>query len=186
MPPPGRPEYAWLLRFSVRRWLLRRLLRRAVPFLRPASRLVDLGAGTAADLEALRSMRPDLVGAPALLVEAQRGMLDRVPDQVRRVRGTERALADAARLPLRDGSTDLVLSIGLLCCVAESAVPSAIAETSRILAPGGLLVLAVPRWRGARDERATAATGLLRLVGGRPGHAVFRKPGPVVANAKPL
>ncbi len=165
-----------MLRLSLRRWRLRGLLRLALPYLPARSRVVDLGAGTAADLEDLRKLRPDLVGARAVLLEAQRGMLEKVPEPVRRAPSTHAVLGDAARLPLRDGSADLVLSVGLLCCVAEPSVPTVVAESVRVLAPGGFLLLAVTRWRGRSDEALHREAGLLRVSGGRAGRALFTKP----------
>jgi SAM-dependent methyltransferase len=188
LPPPGRPQHAWVLNSRLRRWLLRRLLRRAVPWLGAPRTVLDLGAGTAADLAELHRLAPSLAGAEAVLVEAQPEMLRR---QVRLPAGIARPrplVADAAELPLRDASFDLVLSIGFLCCVAEDRIQDAVSETSRVLAPGGVLVLGVPRWRGAVDEASTRASGLERLEGGRPGQAIFRKPlnGPAPSGSLPV
>lgn len=176
LPPPGRARYAWMLDLGVRRWFLRRLLRRAQPFLPPAPRVLDLGAGTGADLAELRRTEPRLGADRAVLVDAQRAMLTgRNPPDASAKLLDGRVLGDVAQLPFRDGTFQVVLSVGLLCCVSEGSVPSAVRETARVLAPGGILVLSVPRWRGTADERATRASGLTRLAGGRPGSAVFRK-----------
>ncbi len=176
LPPPGRVRYSGLLGLGIRRWLLRRRLRAAAPFLPRQPRVVDLGAGTGTDLEELRRVYPGLSAPRTILVEAQVGMLARVPPAVGRSAGTERVQADGARLPLRDASADLVLSFGYLCCVDDGALPRAVAESVRVLAPGGVLLLGVPRWRGRSDEALHRAAGLERLAGGRPGHAVYRRP----------
>lgn len=179
MPPPGRPRHAWLLGTSLRRWALRRLLRRALPYLGDPERIVDLGAGTAADAEELLALLPRRAGRRVLLVDAQRAMIARGGPGTAGGGPLGAAgrwvLGDVTRLPLPDGCADVVLSVGMLCCVAPGHVEEAVRESGRILRPGGVLVLGVPRWRGAADERATAASGLLRRAGGRPGHAVFQK-----------
>jgi SAM-dependent methyltransferase len=155
------------------------MLRRAVPFLpapisdRP---IVDLGAGTGADLDELWKLAPWLRTAPALLLDAQDQMLRRVVLRTGPTSRVHRLRVDLARVPLPDRCSDLVLSIGTLCCVSDAAVPAVVAESARLLAPGGILILGVPRWRGTADEQLTQASGLVRRAGGRPGHAVFQKP----------
>jgi ubiquinone/menaquinone biosynthesis C-methylase UbiE len=180
LPPPGRPRYAWMLGLGIRRWQLRRLLRRGVPYLRSPRVILDLGAGTAADAQELEGMLPTRERRRCVLLDAQRAMLTTTPERfalrsARPVPG-ERVVGDVTRLPFPDGRADVVLSIGLLCCVDASSVAQAAAESARVLAPGGILLLGVPRWRGASDEAVTRATGLLRRTGGRAGHAVFQKP----------
>ena len=176
LPPPGRPRYSWLLRTGFRLWLLRRLLRRALPLLPPAGTVLDLGAGSGTDLEELRLLWGEGRDARSVLVEAQREMLGPLRDLAAGSPATHVVRADVTRLPFRDASASVVLSIGMLCCVAEESVADAVGESARVLAPGGILVLGVPRWRGRRDEASTTASGLVRRAGGRPGHAVFQKP----------
>lgn len=162
----------------MRRWLLRRVLRLALPGAASATTIVDLGAGLGTDARELER----LLAAPAperrwLLLDAQREMLRRGESEEggRWAAPHLRAIADVTRLPIRDGAADLVLSVGLLCCVDDAHLDAAARESARILAPGGHLLLAVPRWRGRSDEARTVRTGLVRVGGGRPGHALFRK-----------
>ena len=87
----------------------------------------------------------------------------------------EEVLADAARLPIRSASVDLVVSLGVLCCLTDEGADRAAAEAWRIVRPGGFLALAVPRWRGAADEARHTRHGFRRVAGTRPGRAVFSK-----------
>ena len=89
---------------------------------------------------------------------------------------TDRVRGDAADLPLRSESIDVVLSIGVLCCMSDAAVPAAVAETHRVLRPGGLLLFGVPKGRGERDEARWRAIGLERVATVRPGRSLFQKP----------
>jgi len=175
LPPPSRPRFSWLLGIGLRRFVLRRVLRPALPLLRERPRILDLGAGTGADWLELVRLRPSLADRPAVLVEAQKAMLTAGPSARAGTDPGEWVLGDAGRLPFRDGSFDLVLSIGTLCCVAEGSVGRVVEETTRVLAPGGILVLTVPARRGRADDRATARTGLVRKSGPRPGRGVWAK-----------
>jgi SAM-dependent methyltransferase len=176
LPLPSRPRWAWLLGTRVRRWRFRRLLRFAQPHWPPTPATVaDLGAGTGIARVELWNLGLRRTGDRLVLLDAQREMLPNRGNADPRTIGVDLVLGDAALVPLRTSSVSVVLSIGLLCCVSERSVASVVAETDRILAPGGLLVLGVPAWRGHRDERAFAALGLVRLAGGRAGRAIFRK-----------
>jgi malonyl-CoA O-methyltransferase len=84
--------------------------------------------------------------------------------------------ADGTALPVRDGSVDVVLSLGVLCCMSEAAVPAASAELRRVLRPGGLLLLQVPRRRGGVDAERLHRDGLEVVARDRPGSVLFRKP----------
>jgi SAM-dependent methyltransferase len=179
LPPPGRPRCSWILGIRVRRWQLRRLLRPALPYLRTSRVIADLGAGTGADAEEFDRLVPPADVRSFLLVDAQTAML-RSGELARKSRSAPGwfggpVVADVSRLPFRDGAADVVLSIGLLCCVDEAAIGRAVEESTRILAPGGILILGVPRWRGRMDERAISATGLVRIAGRRPGRGIFQK-----------
>jgi ubiquinone/menaquinone biosynthesis C-methylase UbiE len=113
-----------------------------------------------------------------MLLDAQPAMLARAKERMRGPRRPTPAplLADAVTLPFRDGSIDLVVSLGLLCCLTEAGADAAAREAWRVVRSGGLVALAVPRWRGAADEARHAALGFRRVDGGRPGRAVFQKP----------
>jgi len=112
-------------------------------------------------------------------------LLDPQPEMLRSVRGRRalaerapratRVVGDAADLPVRSSSIDVVLSLGVLCCVADAAVPAAVAETVRVLKPGGLLLFAVPRRRGATDEARWRRAGLVPVATTRPGRGLFQK-----------
>ncbi|EQD34627.1 Methyltransferase type 11 domain protein [mine drainage metagenome] len=97
-----------------------------------------------------------------LLAEPQREMLVRARRKPP-FHGMEeigRVQADGVALPFRDGSADLVRSLGVLCCTAPAAVPRAIREIERVLRPGGRLAFAVPRRHIALIEPLLLAEGL--------------------------
>lgn len=111
--------------------------------------VLDLGAGTGHASKALkqRYKNADVVAvdlAPAMLVEADRrqGWLKRF----------HRVGADAHRLPIRDGSAQLVFSnLMLEWCHDPDAV---FAEIRRVLQPGGLLTFATLGPDTLRELRA--------------------------------
>ncbi len=84
-------------------------------------------------------------------------------------------MADATDLPVRSASVDVVLSLGVLCCMADVAVPAAVAETVRVLKPGGYLLFGVPLWRGTVDDARWRSAGLGTVVSLRPGRGLFQK-----------
>jgi ubiquinone/menaquinone biosynthesis C-methylase UbiE len=84
--------------------------------------------------------------------------------------------ADAIRLPVPDQSVDVVLSLGVLCCMTDEAVPLAVAETWRVLRPGGLAVVSVPLWRGDADEPLFRDRGFRRVASLRPGRSLYQRP----------
>ena len=87
----------------------------------PNTRLVDVGCGAGHALERASNRGADAVG------------VDRDPDAGRTLRG------DMERLPLADGSADVVLSECVLCL--SDSLPGALAETRRVLRPDGRLAL---------------------------------------------
>jgi malonyl-CoA O-methyltransferase len=113
----------------------------------PVRTILDLGAGTGAALPDLRARWPDaqLLALDAALPMAQRAAA-RLPQPGRIARllgGATRAAAavcaDAARLPLADGSVDLVFSnLMLQWCDPPDAV---LREIRRVLKPDGVVVL---------------------------------------------
>jgi ubiquinone/menaquinone biosynthesis C-methylase UbiE len=148
----------------VRRWLIRELNPRH------GQTLLELGAGTGeAGFEAAR-----LLGDDGRLVSS-----DFSPEmvQVARRRGTELGLRnvnhrviDAERIELESDSVDGVLCQSSYMLVADPA--AALAETRRVLRPGGRLALSV--W-GAPERNPWAALGALILI--ERGHLSPPEPG---------
>lgn len=177
-PLPGRVRWAWLLGTSYRGWRLEPLLRLLDGRVRPDARIASIGAGPGYDAARLARRR---VAARAgwLLLDPQRGMW-RDPRRLERIARApfraERIVGDAIDLPFRSETIDVVLSVGVLCCMTEAAIPGAVAETVRVLRPGGLLLFGVPKWRGGADEARFTAAGLVRLASVRAGRTLFEKP----------
>ncbi|MCI4367352.1 MAG: class I SAM-dependent methyltransferase, partial [Thermoplasmata archaeon] len=116
-----------MLGSRLRRWQVRRLLRRALPFVRAVRDIADLGAGTGADAEEFHQLCASIEPRRYLLLDAQRAMLEAGQEHRRRHPAdavhARPLLGDVTRLPLKDGSCHVVLSIGLLCCVEDEAIP---------------------------------------------------------------
>lgn len=124
------------------RWLFERLPRlydlvmppaRAGPLRRglaladgPVERVLDIGGGTGRAAKALDV--PDRV-----VVDAARGMLDRVPPGIRRL------LASATHLPVADGAADAVIVVDAFHHLPDH--DQVVAELYRVLRPGGVLVV---------------------------------------------
>ena len=87
----------------------------------PDTRLVDVGCGAGDALELARERGADAVG------------VDRDPSGGRTLRG------DMEQLPLQDASADVVLSECVLCL--SDSLPQALAETRRVVRPGGRLAI---------------------------------------------
>ena len=164
----------------LRRWRVRKIFRLLIPHLSAPSVVVDAGCGPGfADDELLRSVAPVTISR-LVMIDPQRGMVELAE------RGRTRALvrfgparvavADGIALPLRDASADVVLSLGVLCCMEEEFVDQSVREAHRVLRPGGYYLLAVPRRRGEADESRLTRLGFVREGGYRPGRALFRKP----------
>lgn len=101
------------------------------------SLIVDLGAGTGHGSRALQDRYPR---SQVLAVDLSTRMLIEARRQQRWLRRFQRAAADAARLPLRDGSVDMVFSnLMLQWCNDPDAI---FRETRRVLRPGALLTFA--------------------------------------------
>jgi SAM-dependent methyltransferase len=111
------------------------------------TRLVDVGCGGGHAIELAQERGADAVG------------IDRNPDAGRTVRG------DMERLPLADGSADVVLSECVLC-LSES-LPRALAETHRVLRPGGRLALSDVVVDGELPALPDAAAEAFCLTGTR-------------------
>ncbi|HEY6238012.1 MAG TPA: class I SAM-dependent methyltransferase [Thermoplasmata archaeon] len=177
-PLPGRVRWAWLLGTRGRGWRLRSLLRLLDGKVPPGATVVSVGSGPGFDAARLaRRLGP--IPVRWVLLDPQRAMWAD-PRPIDRAAGRalhpERIQGDAADLPLGTASADVVLSIGALCCMSDAAVPRAVAETGRVLKPGGFLLFAVPRRRGELDEARWSAAGFARRAGTRPGRGLFQKP----------
>ncbi|MFF5896788.1 class I SAM-dependent methyltransferase [Streptomyces argenteolus] len=116
--------------------------------LRPGDTVLDAGCGTARALPALR----DAVGREGTVLGADltSAMLDAA---LRAGRGTSGALllADAERLPLRDGSLDAVFAAGLISHLRHPG--RGLMELARVVRPGGRLALFHPVGRAALAAR---------------------------------
>jgi malonyl-CoA O-methyltransferase len=118
-----------LLQARVRAELLERL---KFFKLRPAV-VLDLGAGTG---EASRALVAAYPGARVIALDSSTGMLRAAARKSRVFRKFTRVRADAERLPLATASVDLVFSNLLLLWLSH--LRPALAETRRVLKPGGL------------------------------------------------
>jgi arsenite methyltransferase len=176
-PLPGRAAWSWLLGTRVRTWRMRGLLRLLDGRVPRGSVTLDVGAGPGFVVARLGE-RFGGDDRTWVLIDPQRDMLTtRRGERAlgRTVPNAARLIGDAVELPIRSASVDLVLSLGVLCCLADGAVPGAIAETVRVLKPGGLLLFAVPRRRGDADEARWHAAGLRAIARTRPGRGLFQK-----------
>lgn len=94
---------------------------------RDVERVLDVGGGTGQGVRAL-DVRERVV------VDAAPGMARRARDH-----GVDAVQGDAARLPVKDASVDAVLILDALHHMADP--EGVVAETARVLRPGGVLVL---------------------------------------------
>ncbi|MHB2023457.1 MAG: class I SAM-dependent methyltransferase [Mycobacteriales bacterium] len=115
---------------------------------RAGQRLLDLGSGNGRhSYEAFRR------GARVVAADHDRDSLAALAAMCRAMRAAGEAApgasidtvcADARRLPFADGAFDRIIAAEVLEHVAED--EAAIAELARVLAPGGLLAVTVPRY----------------------------------------
>ena len=125
----GTYDAAAILQAEVRKLLLERLELTAL-----SPRVVlDVGAGTGHAARALKRRYPR---AHVVALDASLGMLRAAGKQQSWLRGFGRLCADGERLPLADGSVDLVLSNFML---QWSDPDTVFAECRRVLAPHGFL-----------------------------------------------
>lgn len=116
--------------------------------LRPGDAVLDAGCGTGRALPALRTAvgpRGTVLGfdlTPAMLTAAR---------QAGRDRDGTLALADVARLPLRDGCLDAVLAAGLISHLTDPR--AGLCELARVVRPGGSFALFHPVGRAALAAR---------------------------------
>ncbi|MDE0372996.1 MAG: methyltransferase domain-containing protein [Rhodospirillales bacterium] len=111
-----------------------RLLERLPLFRLSPRRIIDLGAATGKAVPELAALYPD---ARILAVDLCRHMAARAQARCRRLESAAAVTGDAERLPLRDGSIDLIFSNLLLPWCDPGAVFS---EAARVLREGGLLL----------------------------------------------
>ena len=138
--------YWW---FVSRSELLHHYLREQLA-LAPGARILDLGCGTGANLEVL-SRYGDAMGADfsqAALAFCRRRALPRL------------VLGDGQRMPVRDGSFDLVASMDSLEHIPDD--NAALAEMFRMLKPGGKLLITVPAFGFLWSEHDEALQHLRR------------------------
>jgi malonyl-CoA O-methyltransferase len=125
----GTYDAAAVLHAKVRQDLLERL---ELTALKPRV-VLDAGAGTGHASRALQRRYPK---ARVIALDASHGMLRAAARQQSWLRPFARVCADAALLPLKDGSVDLIVSNLMLHWCDPDAV---FAEFRRVLAPRGLL-----------------------------------------------
>jgi SAM-dependent methyltransferase len=130
----------------------------------PPARVLDLGCGTGS-----LSLLIAELGHAVEAVDLSPRMLDRAIAKARR-HGVEVAfrLGDAADPPA-DGPFDVVLSRHVLWALAD--VPAVLQRWTRLLAPGGRLVLVEGRWH---TGAGIAADHLVPLVAGMTGAVELR------------
>jgi SAM-dependent methyltransferase len=136
--------------------------------LRPGERVLDLGCGTgnAALLAAEHSGEVTGVDPASRLLEIARAQAAREGKKVTFLHG------EAASLPVDDAAVDVILSVFALIFAPDP--HAAAAEMSRVLAPGGRIVLSAWIPAGAMFEMTSTASDTVRqAVGAPPGPAPF-------------
>ncbi|MFB6194672.1 MAG: class I SAM-dependent methyltransferase [Haloplanus sp.] len=135
---------------------------------RPVERVVDLAGGTGRAARAVTA-RSDATRIPdAVVVDASLPMLRGAVE-----RGTAAVRGDAGRLPLRAESVDAVVVLDAFHHLPDP--EAALAETRRVLRPGGVLVI---REFDPATLRGRALATSERLVGF---DSTFRTPGTTAA-----
>jgi SAM-dependent methyltransferase len=129
------------------------------------ARVVDAGAGAG-----LASVALAALGHDVLAVDSTTRMLELTQARAQETGvAVELAEADAAQLPVADGSVDLVVALGLLPWLSDPA--PVVEEFRRVLRPGGgLVVTADNRWRATElaDPSLTPFLSPLRRYVVRP------------------
>jgi ubiquinone/menaquinone biosynthesis C-methylase UbiE len=142
----------------------------------PGGVLLDIGGASGVGAEEAVRIAPPGTYRRRVVLDPQRGMLAQARRDPRRPQPLELVQGDAIRLPLPDRSVDVALSLGVLCCMTDEAVPLAVAETWRVLRPGGLVVVGVPLRRGDDDDPLFRAQGFRRVASLRPGRSLYERP----------
>jgi SAM-dependent methyltransferase len=175
LPVSARVRWAWLQGLPLRRRRLRRILGLLEGRTPHSGTLVDVGGGTGVGTDAAVRTAPPGAYRVQIVLEPQLGMLRRGtlahPDRtdIAWVRGS------GSRLPLPNDSVDVVLSLGVLCCMRPSDVPPAVAELGRVVRPGGYCVLGVPRGWADYCEPLFRGAGFRQIRAQRPGRGLFQR-----------
>jgi SAM-dependent methyltransferase len=116
------------------------------------TRIADVGCGTG--IVTLRLVRP---GRSVVGIDRSAGMAavaaGRLPGRI--------TLGTVTRIPLRDGSADVVVMLWLLHLLRAADVAAAVAEAGRVLRRGGLLITTV----GKNDAAFGGADDAAAIVG---------------------
>jgi SAM-dependent methyltransferase len=126
---------------------------------RLGGRVLDAGCGTGGMLERLRQAEP---GWSCCGLDFSEGALRHA-----RARGLEELLEGRVdALPFKDASFDVVVSLDVLYFSGVDEA-RAMQEFSRVLKPGGVLVLNLPAFEALRGEHDAAVNGVRRYTPGR-------------------
>lgn len=175
-PLPGRVRWSWLLGLPWRRRRVRRILSLLRDRFSDGGTLLDVGGASGVGAEEAARLAPRGAFRRRVVLDPQRGMLVRARRDPTRPDAFDLVQGDAVRLPVPDESVDVLLSLGVLCCMTDEAVPFAVSETWRVLRPGGLAVVSVPLRRGDADDPLFRKRGFERVARLRPGRSLYRRP----------
>jgi ubiquinone/menaquinone biosynthesis C-methylase UbiE len=137
----------------------------------PGDVVVDVGCGTGAAVRELAAHGVRVIG-----VDVGEAVLDVARERARLSPTAEFVLADAAALPLDDGSVDGYRAERLFAHLTDPA--AALAEARRVLAPGGRIVLQDQDWDAlivAADDDAATRAVVAAFARSLPGAAVARR-----------
>jgi ubiquinone/menaquinone biosynthesis C-methylase UbiE len=107
--------------------------------------VLDIGCGTAPLARSLAALGSDYTGidfSPEMIEGARRNAADLVRQGRARLQ-----VGDATQLPFADGDFDAVIAMGVLEYLSWNQIDQALAEISRVLSPGGVALLTVPKRR---------------------------------------
>jgi ubiquinone/menaquinone biosynthesis C-methylase UbiE len=128
---------------------------------RDAARIADVGCGTG--IVTVRLLRP---GRAVIGIDRSAGMAavaaGRLPGRI--------TLGNVTRLPLANGSVDVVTMVWLLHLLPAAEVAAAVAEAGRVLGPSGLLITTVGKNDAAFDQADDDAAAIVAPVRARFGH----------------
>jgi SAM-dependent methyltransferase len=112
----------------------------------PGELVLDMGCGGGRHAFALyqRGARVVALDMDAAELKDVAGMFTALADEVPREAAAQAVRGDAYRLPFADGTFDKVVAAEVLEHLPDDAV--AMAELARVLKPGGLMAVTVPRW----------------------------------------